>query len=128
MKVLKIGFVCIPVTEMKRARAFYEGVLGLQVAEEMMEGDWVEYDLGGDTLSITTAAEGLWTPSDQGTCAALEVEDFDAAINKLKVAAVQFAVEPMETPVCHLAIVQDPDGNKLCIHKLKPKNEATQQG
>ena len=128
MKVQKIGFVGIPVTDMKRARAFYEGVLDLQVGEEMMDGDWIEYDIGGDTLAITTAAEGQWMPSDQGTCAALEVEDFDAAINKLKVAVIRFAVEPMETPVCHLAIVQDPDGNKVCIHKLKPKSEGAQQG
>ena len=127
MKVQKIGFVGIPVTDMKRARAFYEGVLNLQVGEEMMEGDWIEYDIGGDTLAITTAAEGQWTPSDQGTCAALEVEDFDAAINKLKVAVIRFAVEPMDTPVCRLAIVQDPDGNKVCIHKLKSAAEKGQQ-
>lgn len=118
MKVQKIGFVGIPVTDIKRARAFYEGVLDLDVREEMGGGDWIEYDLGGDTLAITTAAE-QWQPSDQGMSVALEVEDFDAAIEKLKGAAIPFAIEPMDTPVCRLAIVQDPDGNKLCIHKLK---------
>ncbi|MDB6148348.1 MAG: hypothetical protein JWO45_2012, partial [Spartobacteria bacterium] len=27
--------------------------------------------------------------------------------------------EAFESPVCHMAVVQDPDGNKLIIHKLK---------
>jgi len=34
MKIKEIGFVAIPVTDMKRARSFYENVLGLKVAEE----------------------------------------------------------------------------------------------
>jgi predicted enzyme related to lactoylglutathione lyase len=122
MKVKKIGFVAIPVTDVKRARAFYEGVLGLEVAEEMMEGRWVEYAVGGDTLAIANVSE-QWTPSDQGTGAALEVEDFEAAVQKLKIAAIRFAAEPFETPCCHMAVVQDPDGNKIMIHKLKPANE-----
>ncbi len=122
MKVKKIGFVAIPVTDVKRARAFYEGVLGLDVAEQMMDGKWIEYGLGGDTLAIASVGE-QWTPSDQGTGAALEVEDFEAAIQKLKVAAIRFAAEPFATPCCHMAVVQDPDGNKIIIHKLKPPNE-----
>jgi predicted enzyme related to lactoylglutathione lyase len=123
VKVQKIGFVAIPVTDMKRARAFYEGVLDLEVSEEMIGGDWIEYDIGGDTLAITTAGD-QWSPSDQGTSVAFEVEDFDAAITKLKVAVIRFPVEPFETPVCHVAIVQDPDGNKVMIHKLEPRRGA----
>jgi predicted enzyme related to lactoylglutathione lyase len=122
MKVRKIGFVAIPVTEIKRARAFYEGVLGLHPSQEMMGGQWVEYDVGGDTLAIASVGD-QWTPSDQGTAAAVEVEDFGAAIEKLKIAVIRFAAEPFETPCCHMAVVQDPDGNKIIIHKLKPENE-----
>jgi hypothetical protein len=29
-------------------------------------------------------------------------------------------METMETPVCHLAVIQDPDGNPLFVHKRKP--------
>jgi predicted enzyme related to lactoylglutathione lyase len=47
------------------------------------------------------------------------VEDFDAAIAKLKGAVIRFALEPFESPVCHAAVVHDPDGNKIMIHKLK---------
>lgn len=123
MKVQKIGFVAIPVADMNRARAFYEGVLDLEVAEEMGDGAWIEYDIGGDTLAISTAND-QWKPADQGISVAFEVEDFEAAILKLRVAVIRFALEPTETRVCHVAVVQDPDGNKVMIHKLKPKSDA----
>lgn len=122
MKIKAIGFVGIPVTDLERARAFYEGVLGLRVSEEMMDGKWIEYSVGDDTLAIANVGEA-WTPSDQGTGAALEVENFDEAIQRLKDRQVRFAAEPFETPCCHMAVVQDPDGNKLMIHKLKTENE-----
>ena len=122
MKIKNIAFVGIPVTDMKRAREFYEGVLGLKIADEMMSGKWIEYAIGDETLAIANVGE-QWTPSDQGTGAAFEVEDFDDAIKRLKDRHVRFAAEPFETPCCHMAVVQDPDGNKLIIHKLKPENE-----
>jgi len=122
MRVKAIGFVGIPVTDLERARAFYEGVLGLKVSEEMMEGKWIEYAIGEDTLAIANVGEE-WTPSDQGTGAALEVENFEEAIKRLKDRQVRFAAEPFETPCCNMAVVQDPDGNKLMIHKLKSENE-----
>lgn len=109
-------------TDMKRAREFYENVLGLNVSDEMMSGKWIEYAVGDNTLAIANVGE-QWAPSDQGTGAALEVEDFDEFIKHLKKQRVRFAAEPFETPCCHMALVQDPDGNKLIIHKLKPENE-----
>ena len=122
MKINRIGFVGIPVTDMARARAFYEDVLGMKLSEQMMGGNWIEYSLGEDTLAIASIGD-QWTPSDQGTGPALEVENFEEAIERLKDRNVPFAAEPFETPCCHMAVVQDPDGNKLIIHKLKPENE-----
>ena len=122
MKITNLAFVGTPVTDMKRAREFYEGVLGLKVSEEMMDGKWVEYDLGNNTLAIASVGD-QWVPSDQGTGAALEVDNFDEAIRFLKDRQVNFAVEPYESPCCRMAIIQDPDGNNIVIHKLKPENE-----
>jgi predicted enzyme related to lactoylglutathione lyase len=122
MKINNIGFVGIPVTDIGRARKFYEEVLGLSASGEMMGGKWIEYSVGDNTLAIANVGE-QWTPSDEGTAAALEVEDFDKAIKHLKDRQVDFAAEPFETPCCRMAVVQDPDGNKLIIHKLKPENE-----
>ena len=122
MKITGLAFVGTPVTDMKRAREFYEGVLGLNVSEEMMGGKWVEYQLANNTLAIASVGE-QWRPSDQGTGAALEVDNFEETIQQLKDRHVPFAVEPYESPCCHMAIIQDPDGNNIVIHKLKPENE-----
>jgi predicted enzyme related to lactoylglutathione lyase len=122
MRIKRIGFVAIPVTDIPRARKFYEDVLGLEVSDEMMSGKWIEYAAGEEILAIANIG-GQWTPSDQGTSAALEAEDFDEAIRRLKDRNIRFAAEPFETPCCHMAVVQDPNGNKLIIHKLKPENE-----
>jgi predicted enzyme related to lactoylglutathione lyase len=122
VKIKGIGFVAIPVTDISRARKFYEELLGLKVSDEMMGGKWIEYAVGDDTLAIANVGDH-WTPSDQGTGAAFEVEDFEDAIKRLKEGHVRFAAESFETPCCHMAVVQDPDGNKMMIHKLKPKKK-----
>ena len=122
IKIQSLAFVGIPVTDMKRARAFYEGVLGLKISEQMMNGQWIEYDLGNNTLAIASVGP-QWTPSDQGTGAALEVEDFDAAVKSLKDQKVPFVIEAYESPCCRMAIIHDPDGNNIVIHKLKPESE-----
>jgi predicted enzyme related to lactoylglutathione lyase len=122
MKINNLAFIGIPVTDIKRAREFYQGVLGLAVAEEMMDGNWVEYAVGDNTVAIANVG-AQWMPSNQGTSAALEVEDFEQTINELRRQGVRFAAEPFETPCCHMAVVQDPDGNKLIIHELKSEDQ-----
>ncbi|MFL6589026.1 MAG: VOC family protein [Chthoniobacterales bacterium] len=118
MKATNIAFTGIPVTDIKRARAFYEGVLGLKPAGEFAEGVWIEYEIGSGTLAIGSVGD-QWKPSADGTCVAIEVENFDAAIKSLKDKNASFAAEGIESPVCNMAVVQDPDGNKIIIHKLK---------
>src|SRR2546430_16933972 len=111
MKIKAIGFVAIPVTDIPRARKFYEDVLGLEVAEEMMSGKWIEYAVGDDTLAIANVGEH-WTPSDQGTGAALELDDFDVANPRLKERDVHFSAEPFYPSCCHMAVVENPDGSE----------------
>ncbi|HXA08798.1 MAG TPA: VOC family protein [Chthoniobacterales bacterium] len=122
MKAKKIAFTGIPVTDLKRARAFYEGVLGLKPSAEFNQGVWIEYEIGPDTLAIGNVGD-QWKPSEDGTSVAIEVEDFEAAIKSLKDAKADIAAEGIESPCCRMAVVRDPDGNKLIIHKLKPENE-----
>ncbi len=122
MNITEIAFSCYPVTDMARARAFYEGVLGLSptmVAEEPGGMQWTEYDIANGTLAIGAGAPD-WSPTSSGCSVGLEVEDFDAAIAHLRERGTTFHMEPLETPVCRMAFVLDPDGNALCIHKRKP--------
>ncbi len=119
LKVAEIAFACYAVTGMPRARAFYEGVLGLKptTVSDTPSGKWVEYGFGPYALSIGSAPG--WKPSLDGCSVALEVEDFDAAIAHLRANKVKFRMEPFPTPICRMSMVFDPDGNTLCIHKRK---------
>lgn len=120
MKVIEIAFTAYPVTDMKRACKFYGETLGLK--ESRRWGDenkaWVEYDIGPGTLAICNLMEE-WKPSSDGGGTGLEVDDFNAAIARLKEAGVRFIWEAQDTPVCQMAVVSDPDGNSICIHKRK---------
>lgn len=118
LKVNEVAFSCYAVADMPRARAFYEGVLGLTPARDIESpgGRWVEYELGPHTLSLG-CAPGVQNPSPDGCLVALEVEDFDAAIAHLKAGEVRFRMEPFPTGVCRMAMILDPDGNTVCIHK-----------
>lgn len=119
VQVKEIAFTCYPVTDMARSRAFYEGTLGLKptMVHTAEGGDWTEYDLGAGTFSL--GRWDGWPPVAGGVCAALEVEDFDAAIAALRAANVTFQMEPFPTPVCQMAFILDPDGSAVCIHQRK---------
>ena len=121
LKVTELAFCCYAVTDMPRARAFYEGVLGLKptTVSNSEHGQWVEYEFGPYALAIGCAPG--FKPSPDGCTAALEVEDFDAAIKQLREHNVKFRMEPFPTPVCRMATIFDPDGNTICIHKRNAK-------
>lgn len=118
IKVTELAFCCYAVTDMPRARKFYEEVLGLK-ATTVFDDNWVEYEFGPYALAIGCSPE--FKPNPDGCAAALEVEDFDAAVAHLKHHDVKFRMEPMPTPVCRMAMIFDPDGNTICIHKRNAK-------
>jgi len=119
MKIIQYALVCYPTKDMKKAREFYEGVLGLVPNGEYTSDYFTEYNIGDSALAIGNM-DGFH-PSAGGGCAIFEVEDFDEAVKELKDKGVKFVIEPMDTPVCRMAQFQDPDGNSLMIHKRKPK-------
>lgn len=122
VKVLEIAFVAYSVTDLPRARKFYEGTLGL--TKSRVFGDenttgWVEYDIGPTTLAIGNMVP-QWSPSRDGGVVGFEVESMDAAVAKLKADGAGFITPTvMETPVCYMLVIQDPDGNAITIHKRK---------
>jgi catechol 2,3-dioxygenase-like lactoylglutathione lyase family enzyme len=122
IKVNEIAFVAYPAKDKQKARDFYEGILGLKLTMngDFPEGFWVEYEIGPGTLALSN----FWKPSadtaQTGPTVGLEVENYDDTVAELKAKSVPFLMETMETPVCHLSVIQDPDGNSLFIHKRKP--------
>jgi len=51
-----IGFVGIPVTEMTKARAFYEDVLWFKTGSEMTGERWTEYPVGTGVIAMLASA------------------------------------------------------------------------
>ena len=125
MKIIEIAFTVYGVTDLARARRFYEQVLGLTATKAYLKGNlgMVEYDIGAGTLAIGAGAP-QFKPAPGGGVVALEVDDFDAAVRRLREHGVKFVGGPHETPVCHMATIADPDGNLLLIHKRKPASAA----
>ena len=125
MQVLEIAFTGYSVTDMKRAKEFYEGVLGLKKSRGFGQSDgeetWVEYDIGPGCLALINGAGADWPPHPAGTAAALEVDDFDGYMKKLRESGVKFIWEARETPVCWMAVIADPDGNWIVMHKRKAR-------
>jgi len=119
MKIVELAFTGYPVTDIKRAQAFYEGILKLEPTRniESPNGNWIEYDLGSSTFAISNMSKEEWKPSSDGPAVAFEVDDFDSAVGELRASNVKFVIEPFESPVCRMTIVSDPDGNSLAIHQ-----------
>ena len=128
MKITEIAFTGYSVTDMKRAKGFYEGVLGLQKSrgfgQHQNEEQWVEYDIGAGCLALISGGGTEWPPHAAGTAAALEVDDFDGYVAKLRAGGVKFIWEPRESPICWMVVVADPDGNWVVIHHRKPHRPA----
>lgn len=119
IKVTDIAFTGYAVTDLSRARVFYESVLGLKPATvlsfENNQG-WIEYEFPGGTLAVSNS----WPPSGtSSTSITLEVADLEAALIHLRQKSVPVTFGPLETPVCRLAGIADPDNNGITLHQRK---------
>jgi len=113
----------IAVSDMARARAFYEGRLGLVPGGFKPDGKFV-YSVGGATLALFPKPGG--TKADH-TAISFKVDDIAASIAALKQAGVVF--EDYDFPdfktVDHVCVLgsekaawfKDTEGNYLCIHE-----------
>jgi predicted enzyme related to lactoylglutathione lyase len=113
--ITEIAFHVYPVSDMTRARRFYEEVLNLKMESNFGE-EWIEYGIGNGTFAITTM-DLEHKPGVHGGVIAFEVLDLEPTLNRFKEMDVPFVRELFATPVCRMAIVADPDGNHLIIHK-----------
>lgn len=119
----KVAFTMYPVKDMARARTFYEDTLQLGPGSGGPSSPWVEFDLpGGGCLAITTVTPNEPSASAGGTIA-FEVDDLPATIAELKSRDVKFLAEGIDSPVCRMAVISDPDGNAIVLHKLKTAEE-----
>lgn len=111
-----IDFVCLPIQDMARARAFYEEKMELKASSVYGES-FVEYDLGGAILALgDVKAMGMeFAPVKTGSIA-LHVDDVQATLDKLRAKGVQLPAEANKTSVCYMAMFEDSEGNALILH------------
>ena len=96
MQVEQVDFVSVLTQDIARAKTFYGETLGLPIETE-----------GENDLEFTLSPAGI----------AIRVPDVAAARAELEAKGVQFNGEIIDTGVCHFAFFEDPDGNKLMLHR-----------
>lgn len=120
--IRKVAFTMYPVTDVARARKFYEETLGLAVGKVGGRGDmwWIEYDLpGGGCIALTTTTGGK--PAFNTGTIALEVDDIDALTARLKAAGAEIMGAIVHGPHCRMQMIKDSEGNGLLLHQLNTK-------
>jgi predicted enzyme related to lactoylglutathione lyase len=116
--VRAVDFVMYCTRNMRRTRKFYQELFGLKRGSEWNDF-WSEFR----TAPVTFCLDGPSKKPNwdwQGTPAlALAVQDIHAAIAACRSRKVRILQEPVETRVCWLAFIADPEGNRICLHQRK---------
>jgi predicted enzyme related to lactoylglutathione lyase len=107
------------VKDVGRARAFYEGALGFQVAFLSESADWLgaEYALPtGQTFGIGKSEQ---VPFRASGGMMLSVHDVQDATRRVLEAGGKVQMGPMDTPVCIMSWCEDTEGNTFSLHHRK---------
>jgi len=115
--VTGVDFVSVPTRDLEGAVAFYGTVLGLRRSMYKPERNFAEFETGTVTLSVVDPERmGIGAFKPNANHLALQVEDVPAARARLEERGVEFMGDIFDTGVCHMAFLQDPDGNALMLH------------
>lgn len=117
MKAKAIDFVVYEIADLQKAVAFYRDALGLKLDFLKEEWGWAEFEAGSVALALNRPEQG--PPRPGGAAVALAVDDVAASVEELRSRGAPILREPFESGVCYMALVADPDGNPLWLHKRK---------
>lgn len=122
MNIRGTDFVLYEVSDIDRGVAFYRDTLGLKLEFTTEDFPWAEFSAPPTTLALFDPKKFRTEAPDPKTGGAsiyLAVEDVKAAVEELKEKGVPIVFDPMESPVCWLAGILDPDGNHVGLHQRK---------
>ena len=112
MRVEQVDFITVPTRDVATAKAFYTEVLGLP-ASEKSDGE----------VETPNVKLSFWNPEDDGeeffsnsAGFALRVEDVESAVDEVRAAGGEI-MGTVDTGVCHMGFVKDPDGNTVILHR-----------
>jgi catechol 2,3-dioxygenase-like lactoylglutathione lyase family enzyme len=116
MNVEHVDFISVPVSDLERSTAWYRDTLGLPVADPR---GFPEFKLGDNVFLylIDPKSLGGEFKHGHGSPIALRVADVAEARKELEARGIEFAGETYDTGVCHMAPFDDPDGNRLMLHR-----------
>jgi catechol 2,3-dioxygenase-like lactoylglutathione lyase family enzyme len=116
-EVQRSDFVMLVTQDKERSLRFYEDTLGLRRQPNAHE-EWPEVETGNLTISIVGYQQIGREEFEPNTGAvALRVADVAEARSRLEGEGVEFRGETLDSSVCHLAVLTDPDGNRLLVHR-----------
>ena len=116
MIVERTDFISVPVTDMERAKRFYEETLGLP---RISERGFPQYPLGENVSVYLIRMEDVGSSYSGPHTAhvALRVPDVAESRKELEAKGVEFEGDILDTSVCHMAFFKDPDGNQFMLHR-----------
>ena len=112
----RVDFVSLMSRDFERSKRFYGETLGLE-RNARAHDQWPEYEVGNATILLVDPEriETEFSPNRAGI--AFRVPDVDAAKRRLEEKGVTFYGETFDSGVCHMAFFDDPDGNRLILHR-----------
>ncbi len=115
---LRVNAVVVYTSDLGRARAFYEELLGLNLLDRTSDREDPHW--GGYIQKVYFAIQYRPTRrgAEQRVGFSLEVQDLEVMVEKLRCASVRIAIEPCTRPYGRIAGVLDPDGNLLYLHQV----------
>jgi predicted enzyme related to lactoylglutathione lyase len=114
----KVAFTMFEVEDPKRARNFYEDLLGFTRGLAAPNGMWTEYDMPGGGCLALFVPPAKYKRGQGGASIAFEVADLDALTGRLKAAGVRFMGDLVHGPHCRMQNILDSEGNSIILHQL----------
>ena len=114
--IKKIAFIRHRSKDLEADKHFWGELLGLKLANDY-EGKWIEFETPeGKTIAIEQ-----FSPEGSPPTIALETDDIEAEVARLKEAGVRFEGDVMDNKVCKMAFAQTPSGHTVMLHQIAPE-------
>ncbi len=118
--ITQLGNVTVVVKDLRRSLKFFRRTLGLRLAFWDRKTDWVCFDTGRATFSVTVP----WDKKSRKlrgvrTGVSFLVDDIDKTYRDLKAKKVRFTIKPRTEPWGGLlASFKDPDNNRYFLLQM----------
>jgi predicted enzyme related to lactoylglutathione lyase len=118
--VTAVDFVMHNARDLKKLRSWYQKTFGFRRGEEWHDA-WSEFATEPVSFCLNGPAKkelksGIWT---DGAVMALAVPDVVAAAKACRRRKIPLLFGPIETKVCWLLLIKDPEGNRIVLHQRK---------